>query len=150
MLPELVGTVGHCSDKEGPFFFFLNPFDLDVKSSKESPALLISDNHFTLQPILYCRKKNIIRVGHTLHPLQPLDMSYLGPLKTYYSQACDNFRVTHPEQTISQTIILVSFQAPLTLKQLQLEMPLKGLKNVGSSLIILLCLENMNWLQENY
>ena len=116
MLPELVerappGTVGHCSDNgwsnEGTFFSFLKHFYLHVKPSKESPALLIIDNHkthITLQAILYCREKNIIMVGlppHTSHRLQPLDVSFFGPLKTYYSQACDNFIVTHPGQTIT-------------------------------------------------
>lgn len=116
MLPELVerappGTAGHCSDNgwsnEGTFSSFLKHFYLHVKPNKESPALLILDNHkshITLEAILYCREKNIIMVGlppHTSHRLQPLDVSFFGPLKTYYSQACDNFMVTHPGQAIT-------------------------------------------------
>ncbi|GFW16426.1 DDE-1 domain-containing protein [Trichonephila clavipes] len=31
----------------------------------------------------------------------PFDVSFFRPLKTYYSQACDNFMVTHPGQTIT-------------------------------------------------
>ncbi|GFY56634.1 DDE-1 domain-containing protein [Trichonephila inaurata madagascariensis] len=54
--PELVGkappgTVGHCSDNgwsnKGTFFSFWNHFYLHVKPSKESPAVLINDNHKT-------------------------------------------------------------------------------------------------------
>ncbi|GFV43124.1 DDE-1 domain-containing protein [Trichonephila clavipes] len=116
MLPELVerappGTIGHCSDNgwssEGPFFYFLKHFYLHGKPSKESPTLLIIDNHktrITLLAILYCRKKNIIMVGlppHISHHLQPLDVSFFGPLKTNYSLACGNFMVTHPGQTIT-------------------------------------------------
>ncbi|GFU78208.1 DDE-1 domain-containing protein [Trichonephila clavipes] len=42
---------------------------------------------------------------HASHRLQPLDVLFFGPLKTYYSQACDNFRVTHPGQTITDKYI---------------------------------------------
>ncbi|GFY73755.1 DDE-1 domain-containing protein [Trichonephila inaurata madagascariensis] len=56
MLPELVakappGTIGYCSDSgwsnEDIFFSFLNHFYLHGEPSKESPALLIIDNHKT-------------------------------------------------------------------------------------------------------
>ncbi|GFS80810.1 DDE-1 domain-containing protein [Trichonephila clavipes] len=32
---------------------------------------------------------------------RPLMCQFFGPLKTYYSQTCDNFMVTHPGQTIT-------------------------------------------------
>lgn len=116
MLPELVerappGTVGFCSDNGWSncdiFVSFLKHFNLHAKPSKEVPALLIVDNHKThvsLEAIKFCRDNNIIMVGfppHTSHRLQPLDVSFFGPLKSYYSQACDNFMVTHPGQPIT-------------------------------------------------
>ncbi|GFV49550.1 DDE-1 domain-containing protein [Trichonephila clavipes] len=83
----------------------VNHFYLHVKPIKESLALLIIDNHKThimLQAILYCREKNITIVGlppHTSHRFQPLDVSFFGALKTFYSQVCDNFTVTNPGET---------------------------------------------------
>lgn len=38
---------------------------------------------------------------HTTHKLQPLDVAVFGPLKTYYSQACDSFMVNNPGRTIT-------------------------------------------------
>ena len=37
---------------------------------------------------------------HTSHRMQPLDVSFYGPLKTAYSQACSDFLTSHPGQTI--------------------------------------------------
>ncbi|GFY09722.1 DDE-1 domain-containing protein [Trichonephila clavipes] len=36
---------------------------------------------------------------NTPHHLQPIDVSFFGPLKTYYSQEWDNFMVTQSGQT---------------------------------------------------
>lgn len=116
MLSELVekappGTVGQCSDNgwsNGQIFVqFLNHFKLHVKPSAESPVLLLVDNHkthVTLEAINFCRGNHIVMVGfppHTTHRLQPLDVGFFGPLKTYFSQACDNFMITHPGQLIN-------------------------------------------------
>lgn len=116
MRPELVerappGTVGHCSDNgwsNGDIFvLFLKHFNCHVKPTAESPVLLLVDNHkthLTLEAINFCRENHIIMVGfppHTTHRLQPLDVSFFGPLKTYYSQACDNFMVSHPGKPIT-------------------------------------------------
>ncbi|KAJ8884467.1 hypothetical protein PR048_016324 [Dryococelus australis] len=84
MLPELVEratpeTVGHCSDNRlsiGEIFvLFFKHFDLHVKCT-------------------------IISSWLDFHPT-PLYVSFFGPLKTYYSQACDNFMVSHPGQAIT-------------------------------------------------
>jgi hypothetical protein len=34
---------------------------------------------------------------HTTHELQPLDVSFLQPLKTYYAQAIEIWLKNHPE-----------------------------------------------------
>ncbi|XP_046662227.1 uncharacterized protein LOC124370172 [Homalodisca vitripennis] len=116
MRPELMerappGSVGHCSDNgwsNGELFVkFLNHFILNAKPTVDSPILLLVDNHrthITLEAINLCRDNHIVMVGfppHTTHRLQPLDVSFFGSLKTFYSQACDNFMVNNPGQTIS-------------------------------------------------
>lgn len=42
---------------------------------------------------------------HTTHKLQPLDVSFLGPLKSYYNQVCDNFMVSHAGKIITESLI---------------------------------------------
>lgn len=39
---------------------------------------------------------------HTTHKLQPWDVAFFGPFKTYLNQACDNFSVSHPGQGITE------------------------------------------------
>lgn len=60
-------------------------------------------HHVSLDAINFCRENHIIMLGfppHTTHRLQPLDVAIFGPLKTFYSQVCDNFLVSHPGRAI--------------------------------------------------
>lgn len=59
----------------------------------ESKVLLILDGHFThtrnIDVIELARENNVEIVSippHTSHKLQPLDKTFMGPLKTYYSE----------------------------------------------------------------
>ncbi|KAK9743879.1 DDE superfamily endonuclease [Popillia japonica] len=63
-----------------------------TRPSEESPVLLILDGHNThtrnLQIIDLARKNHVTVVSirpHTSHKTQPLDKTFMGPLKTYYS-----------------------------------------------------------------
>ena len=79
-----------------------------ARPMKEDPILLILDNrasHIGLQVIDFCREKGIIMVSippHCTHRLQPLDISFFGPLKTYYSRSCDAWMAHHPGQAITE------------------------------------------------
>lgn len=78
-----------------------------VKCNKEDKVLLILDNHVShIAPgvLKICRDNGIVMLTippHTSHRLQPLDVSIYGPFKTYFNQACDDFMVNHPGQTIT-------------------------------------------------
>lgn len=93
------------------FLIYLEHFLKYAKPSKENPILLILDNHashVSLEAITFCRNNNITMLGfppHTTHRLQPLDVSFFGPLKTFYSQACDNYMVNNPGCIISESTI---------------------------------------------
>lgn len=105
------GSVGYGSDNGWVntelFLAFLQHFAKHVKPTAETPVLLLVDNHsshITLLAINFCRDNNIIMLGfppHTTHRLQPLDVAFFGPLKTFFSQASDNFSVSHPGQGIT-------------------------------------------------
>lgn len=38
---------------------------------------------------------------HTTHRMQPLDVSFFGPLKTAYSNVCNDFLTMNPGQTVA-------------------------------------------------
>lgn len=78
-----------------------------VKCNKDNKVLLILDNHVShIAPTVLklCKDNGIVMLTippHTSHRLQPLDVSVYGPFKTYFNQACDDFMVNHPGQTIT-------------------------------------------------
>lgn len=117
MRPEFLngtppGTEGCCCESgwmtADIFLSYLKHFVKHVRPSATSPVLLFMDNHtshVTLQCINFCRESHITVIGfppHTTHRLQPLDVGFFGPLKTFYSQACDNFMVTNPGRAITE------------------------------------------------
>ncbi|XP_072395093.1 uncharacterized protein [Diabrotica undecimpunctata] len=73
--------------------------------TKESPILLIMDNHeshVSLASIKFAKENNRILLTlppHTSHRLQPLDKAVLGPLKKYYSHGCQNWLLKNPGTT---------------------------------------------------
>ncbi|KAK9739712.1 DDE superfamily endonuclease [Popillia japonica] len=69
-----------------------------TRPSEESPVLLILDEHNTdtrnPQIIDLARKNHVTIVSippHTSHKTQPLDKTFMGPLKTYYSEFVRQF-----------------------------------------------------------
>ena len=87
---------------------YLQHFAKHTKPSPGDPVLLILDNHtshLSLAAIDYCRKHSIVMLTlppHGSHMMQPLDVTFFGPFKTFYSQACDNWVVNHPGRPITE------------------------------------------------
>ena len=84
-----------------------------ARPTRYDPILLILENHashnhsshISLQAIEFCREKGIVMVSippHCTHRLQPLDITFFGALKTYYSRACDAWMAHHPGQAITE------------------------------------------------
>ena len=48
---------------------------------------------------------------HTSHRLQPLDRTFFGPLKTFYSQQADKWMINHPGRRITEFEITKLFRA---------------------------------------
>lgn len=88
------------------FLKYLQHFKNYVKCIPDNPMLLFVDNHrshASLPAIEFARGSGIVMVGfppHTTHRLQPMDVSFFGPLKTYSSQEYDIFMINHPGETI--------------------------------------------------
>ncbi|XP_045450428.1 uncharacterized protein LOC123659219 [Melitaea cinxia] len=92
---------------ESIFVDWLQHFKAFAKPSADDPILLILDNHeshVSLRAHEFCRK-NFIHVltlpPHTSHRMQPLDLTFHGPLKTAYNRECESFMVNHPGTKIT-------------------------------------------------
>ncbi|KAJ4429039.1 hypothetical protein ANN_26035 [Periplaneta americana] len=90
----------YCCSKNGwtnehLYLQWLEHFSKFVKRSNENPVLLLLDNHYshmTLEAYKFCKQPGIVVVSippHTSHRVQPLDVTFFGPLKKAYSRECD-------------------------------------------------------------
>ena len=80
-------------------------FNKLAKPSQEDPVLLVCDNHsshISLEMYEFCKSQNIHVVSlppHTSHKIQPLDVSFYGPLKNAYYRECDlHLKITAHEK----------------------------------------------------
>ncbi|XP_025410766.1 uncharacterized protein LOC112683809 [Sipha flava] len=91
-----VGSIYACS-KNGwinseLFLEWLKHFSKSVKPTSEDPVLLIMDNHcshISLQAYEFCKANGICVVTlppHTSHKLQPLNLTFFGPLKNAFNR----------------------------------------------------------------
>lgn len=96
------GSIGRCHPsgwiQTELFTEWFNHFLQKTCPSEESPVLLILDGHNThtrnLEIIDLARKNHVTIVSippHTSHKTQPLDKTFMGPLKTYYSEYVRQF-----------------------------------------------------------
>jgi len=90
------------------FVIYLKHLVAHVRPSELNPILLIVDNHsshVSLDAIDFCRENGITMMSlppHTTHRLQPLDVTFFGPLKTFYSQSCDAWMTRNPGCAITE------------------------------------------------
>lgn len=89
------------------FVQWLEHFIKQTNPTKSNPVLLLLDGYAThvknLDIIDLARKNNVIILcfpPHTTHRLQPLDVSFMGPLSTFYSQQLDYWLVNHPGRVV--------------------------------------------------
>ncbi|XP_022163930.1 uncharacterized protein LOC111029276 [Myzus persicae] len=86
---------------EEVFLEWLKHFNYYAKPSQEYPVLLILDNHnshISMAAYEFCRSKHIVMLSlppHTSHRLQPLDVSFFGPLKAAFKRECDLYIKSH-------------------------------------------------------
>ncbi|KAJ8983067.1 hypothetical protein NQ317_007109 [Molorchus minor] len=84
---------------------WLQHFSQSVKPTVMSPVLVILDNHsshISLSIYEFCKSTGIVLLTlppHTSHRMQPLDLTFFGPLKSAYNQECDLFLRSHERIT---------------------------------------------------
>ena len=91
------------------FSEWLEHFIKFTKSTLEKKVLLILDGHKShthsikaLQRASDCGVMMISLPPHTSHRLQPLDLCFFKPLKTYYYQEVSKWLRNHPGRAVTQ------------------------------------------------
>nr|XP_047140603.1 uncharacterized protein LOC105851035 [Hydra vulgaris] len=92
---------------ESTFMEWFNHFINSVRPSKANPVLLILDNHESHMSINFidlASDNGVIVLTippHSLHKLQPLDITLYGPFKRHYNREIGSWLVSHPGKTVS-------------------------------------------------
>lgn len=100
---------------ESLFVEWLHHFISYAKPTKDDPILLVLDNHdshISLDVYTLCRDKGIVLLTlppHTSHRLQPLDLTFYGPIKTAYNRECQYYMAEHPGRAITQYDVVELF-----------------------------------------
>lgn len=91
------------------FIEWMHHFIKHVKPSKDDPILLLLDGHVThtknLDLIDLAREHGVILLcfpPHCTHRLQPLDVSFMAPLSTFYSQEVKAWLRANPGRIVTQ------------------------------------------------
>jgi len=144
--PELLdgappGSIGGISDSgwiTGPLFLrWLEHFISIVRPSKQNPVVLILDGHFShtrnIEVIDRARETGIAIVclpPHSTDKMQPLDVAFMFPLKTYYAKAIENWLANHPGRTVRK-LQVASLFAEAYLKAATMETAVNGFRKTG-------------------
>jgi hypothetical protein len=117
MKPELLdgappGTIAVCHPsgwiQREIFTMWFKHFVSIVKPTPSDPVVLILDGHYS-----HTRNIDVIDIGrkegvcvvclppHSIHKMQPLDVSFMSPLKSYYGHEIEIWRKTHPGRVVT-------------------------------------------------
>lgn len=119
------------------FTRWMQHFINHVKPSKEDPVLLILDGHYSHTrnlDVIDLAKRNFVSIvcipPHTSHKIQPLDLAFMSPLKTYYSREIQNWLKNNPTRNISPFQICKLF-CPAYQKCATAEISANGFRKAG-------------------
>lgn len=117
MNPELLddalpGTTAECHSsgwmQREIFVKWFKRFIEFSKPDKDKPVLLLLDGHDShvksLDLIEMARANHVVILcfpPHCTHRMQPLDVSFMAPLSTYYSQQATKWLTSHPARVIT-------------------------------------------------
>lgn len=135
------GTIAGChpSGWIQPELFtkWLNHFVSIVRPSKEDPILLVLDGHYS-----HTRNVDVIDIArdngvsiiclppHSTDHMQPLDVSYMFPLKKYYAQEIENWLTNHPGRVVTHYQIAEIFGKAYA-KACKIDTAVNGFRKTG-------------------
>ena len=103
---------------------FTQWFDHFVKFTKpsvEDPVLLILDGHYSHTKnidVVDKARNNSVHIiclpPHYTHRMQPLDVGFMGPFKTYYAQEIETWLANNPGRVVTPLLVARLFGAAYT------------------------------------
>lgn len=135
------GSVGKCHPsgwiQSYLFTQWMDHFITHVKPSLEDPVILILDGHYThtrnMDVIVKARENHIILIclpPHSTHKIQPLDVAFMGPLKTYYCKEIETWLKANPGRTVSPYQIASLFGKAYS-RAASMEISINGFRKCG-------------------
>jgi len=118
------------------FVRYLQHFVQHVKPSASNQVLVILDghqSHKSIEAIQFARDNHLHLLTippHTSHKLQPLDLTFCGPLKTAYNREVDKWMLMHPGQRVTDYDLCEVFSSAYQ-KVATTEKATKGFKSSG-------------------
>ena len=98
------------------FTVWFDHFIQFTKPSVEDPVLLLLDGHYShtrnIDIINKARDNNVKIIclpPHSSHKMQPLDVGFMKPLKSYYSTEIENWLKNHPARVVTPFVIAKLF-----------------------------------------
>ncbi|KAJ8979708.1 hypothetical protein NQ317_015532 [Molorchus minor] len=135
-----IGAQYECSKSgwinEELFEKWLRHFGKYISTTTKDPTLLILDNHAShssLNAYQYCRENGIHMLSlppHTSHRMQPLDVTFYGPLKAAYNRECDLYMKNHPYEKITHDVLASIFNKAY-LRVASMDKAVKGFEVTG-------------------
>lgn len=119
------------------FTLWFRHFMKHVKPTMDDPVVLVLDGHFS-----HTRNLEVINLGrqnhvnilcippHATNKMQPLDLSFMSPLKTYYAQEIEQWLRNHPGRVVTVYQIGELF-GKAYLKAATAEVAASGFKKAG-------------------
>lgn len=89
------------------FVKYIQHFIKHVKPSQSNPCMLILDghgSHKSLEAVTLAKENSITLITippHTSHKMQPLDVSFYGPLKKRYNREVDKWITSNPGKRVT-------------------------------------------------
>lgn len=87
-----------------------------TKPTKDDPIVLVLDGHYSHTrniEIIDMARENYVSIvclpPHATHKMQPLDVGFMAPLKTYYAQEIETFLKNNSGKVVTHTIICSLF-----------------------------------------
>jgi hypothetical protein len=119
------------------FTLWFQSFIANVKPSVDDPVLFVLDGHYShtrnVKIIEMARANGVAIVylpPHSTHKMQPLDVSFMNPFKTYYSQASENWLKHHGNRIVT-TYQIGERMGPAYLKLATEQVTVNGFRKTG-------------------
>lgn len=136
-------SIGGCSDSgwiTNPLFSkWLDHFISIVRPSKQNPVVLVLDGHYShtrnIHVIDRSREVGVFIVclpPHSTNKMQPLDVAFMFPLKTYYAKAIETWLANHPNRVVRK-LQVASLFGEAYMQAATLQTAASGFKKTGIS-----------------